>query len=194
MQLLSFWDIGKCLCTDTSGLFIVQTLENVCLHVVKYSVPCSLVSNSRTSKNVWDLAQAAPPDQNRCVLSNIYSCVFYPSLSDGSSAAESMSTVFYLGRMENDVNLYFLPKSLCFVISTAISPSSWESSCTRIAECIWKWKHRNGYFPMWFRFSSKQVYVVNFLHYRGQCNYCRFSGRSSLASSSLFLCIFTFEF
>ena len=47
-------------------------------------------------------------DRNRCVLCSVDSCVFFPSVSVGSSAAESMSTVFHLGRMENDVNLYFL--------------------------------------------------------------------------------------
>ena len=54
------------------------------------------------------------PDRHRCLLSIVYPCEFYPSVFVGSSSAESMSTVPHLGRMENDVNLYFLPNPFCF--------------------------------------------------------------------------------
>ena len=67
------------------------------------------------------------------VFSNLYSCVFSLSVFVGSSAAESMSNVSHLGRMENDVNLYFPPNPLCFClvycyISLLLRVSVWTYS------------------------------------------------------------------
>ena len=107
-------------------------------------------------------------DRKRYVLSSVYSCVFNPSVSVSSSAAESMSTVVHLGQMENDVNLSFLQIHSVFVLTTALSLSDSEFPCTLIAEWILEKKYRNGCFPMSCRFSSIQIYIVNSLHYRGQ--------------------------
>ena len=72
-----------------------------------------LVSNSQTSENIEGLAEAAPPTETD-MFCLAYTHVFYPSVSVGSSALEAMSTVFHLGRMENDVNLFVLPNPFCF--------------------------------------------------------------------------------
>ena len=99
-------------------LITVQTSENVRLHVFKYSLLCSficgLVSNSQTSENVWALTLAATPTRIDA-LCLAYTHVFYPSVSVGSSVAGSLSTVFHIGRTENDVNLFFLPNPFSFV-------------------------------------------------------------------------------
>ena len=74
-----------------------------------------LVLNSQTSENLSHLAQAASPTAaNLFCLAHIH--VFYPRVSVGSSAAESISTVFLPGRIENDVNPKFLSNSLCFCL------------------------------------------------------------------------------
>ena len=54
------------------------------------------------------------PDRIPCALSSVYSCDFYPWVSVGSSAGESVCTILHLGRMENDVNLSFLANPFCF--------------------------------------------------------------------------------
>ena len=106
-------------------LFTVQTSENVCIHVFKYSARFSLVSDSQTSENVWDLAEAAPPTETD-FFSSIYSSVFYLSVSVGSPAAESLSTISHLGRMENDVNLFFLSNPFCFRLIYSVYLSLFE--------------------------------------------------------------------
>ena len=77
--------------------------------------------------------QAAPPTETN-VFCLAYTHVFYASFSVGSSAAESMSSVFNLGWMENDVNPTFSQIYSAFVLSIAISLSNRESSCLLIAE------------------------------------------------------------
>ena len=82
-----------------------------------YFVHCSfmhgLVASSQESQKVWDLAPAALSTKTdlSCLA---HTHVFYTSVSVGSSDAESMPTVFYLGRMENDVDPYLLPNPFCF--------------------------------------------------------------------------------
>ena len=43
----------------------------------------------------------------------------------------------------------------------------WDFSHSPLAELISDWKHWDGCFPMWRRFSSIKVWSVNLLHYRG---------------------------
>ena len=54
-------------------------------------------------------------------------------------------------------------------------------------------KDRDRCLLMWCRFSSIQFYIVNLLHYRGHMYILQLSGRNSTLSSSLLMCLFTFE-
>ena len=45
-----------------------------------------------------------------------YTHVSHPTVTVSSSAAESMSTILYLGRMEKDSNIFFLPNPFCFCL------------------------------------------------------------------------------
>ena len=67
-------------------------------HVVVYYQ----VLRHRKMSEIW---RKLLPDRNRCVMSSVHSYVFFPLVSVGSPAAVSMSTLFYLERMENDLNL-----------------------------------------------------------------------------------------
>ena len=113
-----------------------------------------------------------------------YTHVFYPLVSVGSSATESMSTVFRLGRMENDVVPYFPvnPFSFCLMycylslsLFISLSISEWESSCFLIAEWISEWKHLKRCFPMWCRLTSIQACIVKSIYCitEGTCNHRR---------------------
>ena len=102
------------------NLFTVQTSENICLDVFKRSVHCNfmygLVSNPRKLENIWGLEQSNPPTgTDMCCLA--YTNVFFWSVGVGSSAAQSMSTVVHLWRMENDANLYYLINPICSCFS-----------------------------------------------------------------------------
>ena len=108
-------------------------------------------------------------DRSRCVLSFIYSCMFCPSVSVGSPAAESVFTVFHLGKTENDVYHLSLRNALssCSSIVNVLSFFSyWEFSRLLIAERILEWNQRDGCLSMWRRFSSIKVCIVDLLHYR----------------------------
>ena len=139
------------------------------------------------------------PDRNQCVLSNIYLCVFsivfcrlfscrvsayrFPSWTGGQRCKSLLSP-------KSILLLFYLLPYLCL----SLSLSYWDSLCSLIAEWILEWRHRNGCFPMWCRFSSIQVYIVNSLHYRGHVFLLQISGRSLPVSFSLLMCIFTVEF
>ena len=110
------WDIGICLSTDTSG-YSWSRHRKMSVYIY-LNIHYYQVLKHRKSLNS---GASCSPNQNRCVLSSyfIYSCVFCPS----DSAAESMSTAFHLGRMQNDVNLYCLPNPFYFCpIYCYISP------------------------------------------------------------------------
>ena len=76
-----------------------------------------LVSNSETSENVCDLAQAAAPTETNvfCLAYN-HVCSIHRFLSVFQLRSQCVPFSFHLGRMENDVNLYFLPNSLSFCL------------------------------------------------------------------------------
>ena len=157
-------------------LFTVQTSEKVCLHVFKFSVHRSftyaLVSNSQTSENVWDLAQAAPPTETDvCCLTYTHVCSIRRFLL--TVQLRSQCLPFYRFRAWTHgkrCNSLVSPKCILFLpyllLYLAISLSNWESPCMFIAKLISERKHPNGCFPMWCQFSSIQVYVVNLLNSR----------------------------
>ena len=100
--------------------FAIQRSENVWLHVFKLTLYCRSMMVQYKLSHIGKCLRSdasCSSDRKRCVLSSVYSCLSYPLVSVGSSAAESMSIVFHLGRMENDVNLYSLPNLfwLCFI-------------------------------------------------------------------------------
>ena len=116
MRLLAIWDVGKSLRADTSG-FLLYRHRKMSAYMywnILCIVALCIVSNSQTSEIVWYLTQASPPTETDVFC--LYTHRFYPSIFVGSSAAESMSTVFCLGRMENDVNAYLLPNPFCFYL------------------------------------------------------------------------------
>ena len=98
-------------------LSIVQTSKNLCLHVFNkfycgvMVIHCLLSDIGKCLRS----GVSCSSDRNRCILSCFFSSVFYPTVSVGSPAAESVFTVFHLGRMENDVNRYSL-KSIVFFL------------------------------------------------------------------------------
>ena len=92
-QVIYKTDIGKCLLTCIQIFSILQ------LYVCFISIEVSDIGKCLRS------GAGCSPDRNRCMLSSVNSCAFYPSVSVGSSDEESMSTVFRLGSIENDVNL-----------------------------------------------------------------------------------------
>ena len=97
-------------------LLAVQTSGNVWLHVfnIFYTVAscCFIVNFSVIGKCLRSCANCST-DQNQCVLSYVYSCVLYPSVSVSSPAAGSLFTIFYFGRMQNNENLKFFPNPFC---------------------------------------------------------------------------------
>ena len=144
-----------------------QTSENVYLHVFKYSAHYSLVWSPQTSENVWDLAQAAPPTETDvCCLGYTHVCSIHWFLSVVQLRSQCLQFPIWDGWKTMYIFTFSQIHSAS-VLSTAISLSNWESPCSLIAEWISEWKHRDGCFPMWCRFSSIQFYVVNLLHYRG---------------------------
>ena len=119
MQLLSIWNVGISFSVDRSSYLLYRHwkmsayMHSNFLYILTLFMV--LVSDSQTSEIFWELAQVAHPTENDAFC---LACthVFCSSVSVGSSAAESMSTVFRLGWMENDVNPYFLPNSFRFCL------------------------------------------------------------------------------
>ena len=106
-RLMSVWDVEKFLKVDTSSCLLFGH-RKMCgymysihfTHSVRGDLLLSL--RHRRMSEAWC---ALFLDRNRCVLSRLYSFVFYPSVSVGSLNAESIFPVFHRGRLENDVNL-----------------------------------------------------------------------------------------
>ena len=109
-MLLFTWDIGICLSTDKSGYLLSRYRK---LSVYSYLIIQHYYQVLR-HQNCLKSGASCSPNRNRCVMSSIYSCVFYSSVFVVSSAGPSIFTLFHLGRMENDVNLYFLPNPFYF--------------------------------------------------------------------------------
>ena len=88
--------------------FAIQTSENTWLHVFKHTIHCRVMMVQYKLPDIGKCLRSPAgccSNQYLCVLSSVYSFVFYPMLSVGGSAVESLSTVFHLRRMENDVKL-----------------------------------------------------------------------------------------
>ena len=107
MWLLSIWDVGNCPEAYTSTFLLYRhrkTSDYMCsgtLYIV--DLLWFIIKLPGMEKSLRSGAGCSSY-QNRCSLSSACSRVFYPSVSVGSSAAETMCTVLHLGRMENDVN------------------------------------------------------------------------------------------
>ena len=138
----------------------------MCLHVFKYSAPCSLVSSPQRSEKIWDLAQAAPAaETDVCCLACTHVCLFHRLLSIVHLQSQCLPFPILDGWKKMWI-ITFSQNQSASVLSTAISLSNWESPCALIADWIWERKHQGRFFLMWFRFSSIQVYIVNLLHHR----------------------------
>ena len=114
------------------------------------------------------------PDRDRCVLSSIYSCVFYPSVSVGSSAAESMSTIFHLGRMENDVSLYFLPNPFYFCPIYCYISLLLRISVSAYSRVDFGVKTSGRMFSDVVQIQLNTSLYSIYCFTEGTCNYCRF--------------------
>ena len=116
MQSLSIWDVGKCPRADISGrlIFRHQKLSDYMYstHFSQWSHDDSLLTLRHGS--CLSSGASSSSDRSRTILSCINACVFYPSVSAGSPAAESVFTVFHLERMENDVNHKSFPNPFCW--------------------------------------------------------------------------------
>ena len=118
MWLRFIWEVEKCLNADTSEYLLFRHRK---LFDYMYSIIFHIVDLKWFSKKPSNIGKSLRSgagcsfNRNRCVLSCVISCAFYPSVSVGSSAAEWMSLpLFHLGRMENNVNPKSLTFSFCF--------------------------------------------------------------------------------
>ena len=110
-QLLSIWDFGKRPKAHTSGYLLFKRRK---VSVYMYSIYFALRSRAdslltRRGRKMSEFCCKLFFPAKLMYLSYIYSCLFCPSVSVGSPAAESVFTVFHLRRMENDVN-FCLPQ------------------------------------------------------------------------------------
>ena len=167
--VLSIWDVELWLRADTSGYYCIGIRKSLLTCIQMF---CTLefylwftIKSSDIRKCLRSSAGCFP-GRDYCVLSNIYSCVL---------------SVGFCQQFSCGVNVYRFPswvdekrcksllsfESILFLFYVMLYIFNWESSCLLIAEWILEWKHRNGCFLMWCRFSSIRVSIVNFLHYRG---------------------------
>ena len=106
MRSLSVSDVGKWLKADTSGylLFTHRKLSEYMFSNKLYNAESWWFTVDKDIGKCLRYGVSCSSDQNRCVMCCIYICVFCPSVFVGSAAEESISNIFHLRRMENDVN------------------------------------------------------------------------------------------
>ena len=122
-----------------------------------------------------------------CAIHRFLSVVQSRSHSSPFSVWDGWKTMHILDISSTVLLVFYL--LLCLLLLLSI----WESSCSPIAEWIPGWKHQKGCFPMWYRFSSIQVYIVIWLLYRGHLQLLHISGWSLSVASSLLMCILFLE-
>ena len=139
-RLLSIRDVGKCPKGETSNLLLFRQRkmsDYLFSNTLYVAEPWLFIANSQTSVNVWGLVRGAFPTKTG-VFFCIYSNVFYPIFSVGSSTAESVFTFFpswtngnwckALIYLKSVLLVFYQPDDLSLLLCT------WKFSSSSIAE------------------------------------------------------------
>ena len=106
-SVMVYYACGRCLKANTSSYSLFRLRK---LFDYMYSNKNCIVDLWWFSIKLSDIGKwlrfgaGCSSGWNWCVLSSVCSCVFYRSVSVGSSATQWMSAFFHLGRMKNALN------------------------------------------------------------------------------------------